>query len=262
MVKALLSSGWGHLPVVKALLSSMQSMAGPELWKHVDLNDFDKVRALLMLGTNPDQPGGHVGGRRSTPLQNAVSRTDRRMVRLLLDFGADISQTIGEGNSLLHLVVRAWMGDLRPSSLHHVNYQNNKMVDLLIRKGCDVEKKNTRGWTALHTAAYNGNVEIVVELLQHAQDGKCGVDVLDETNHGETAEQLAQLNVHHRAKHTRPHNQIVAVLKVASRKPLLKRALCVAFAMGVHDRLAVVSSVKVLKPELLRLVLERVLDRV
>ena len=253
-------------PHLQRLFPPPPRLTGSELWQHVDRNDVGKVRELLTGGANIEEPGWHIGGRTSTPLHNAVSRNDRRMVRLLLKFGADISQVGREGESFLHLTVRAWMGDLRPSSLQHVNYQNNMMVQLLIRKGVDVSIKDKRGWTVLHTAAYNGNVEIVVLLLQPAEDvlvkNKCGVDVLAETNCGETAEQLAKLNAHHRAKPTTPHHRIVTALKLASRGPILKRAQCVAFAMGLHERLGVGSRVQALKPELLRMVLDLVVDRV
>ena len=75
-------------------------------------------------------------------------------------------------------------------------------------------------------------------------------DVLAETNYGKTAEYLANLNT---KKPTAPHHQVVAMLKVER-----VRARCVAFAMGLDDRLGAGSLLATFRPELLKMVLQHV----
>ena len=52
------------------------------------------------------------------------------------------------------------------SPLHHAICSNNAAeVARLIRQKCDLNVKNTDGYTPLHMAAFLGDVDIVVTLL-------------------------------------------------------------------------------------------------
>ena len=204
-----------------------------------------------------------------TPIHTAVWGDFFDVVRRLLEEGADVSET-GAHGSLLHVAASAWMG----APINGSNYlgppdqdslappgggrrarprrsrdprkrdpRGREVVALLLHHGVDVSVKDTRGWTALHQAAYNGNAGVVSVLLPHT-------DVLTETNYGETAEYLASLNT---KKPTAPHHQVVAILKVER-----IRAMCVAFAMGLDDRLGAGSLLATFRPELLKMVLQHV----
>ena len=82
-----------------------------------------------------------------------------------------------------------------------------EMCDLLRKKGADINAALTKpsavGWTALHYAAINGDVELVKYLIKY------GADINKATGEGSTPLYLAQL-----AK----HEEIVKLLKSAGAK--------------------------------------------
>ena len=82
-----------------------------------------------------------------------------------------------------------------------------EMCDLLRKKGANINaaltKPSAMGWTALHYAAINGDVELVKYLIKY------GADINKATGEGSTPLYLAQL-----AK----HDEIVKLLKSAGAK--------------------------------------------
>jgi len=84
-----------------------------------------------------------------------------------------------------------------------------------------------------------GHVEVVKILLHH------GAHVLVESNCAQTAEEYATANAHH---------EVVVVLKEYA----VNRGKCVAFAMGLQERLGARSRVVRLSADLVRIVLKYV----
>jgi hypothetical protein len=97
----------------------------------------------------------------------------------------------------------------------------------------------TRLQTALHAAANSGN-ETVLRLLLDT-----GADEKTQTDDGRTPENVATAQGHH---------QVATMLKAEG----VRRAQCVAFAMGHHERLGSGTPVQELDAGVVRMVLEQV----
>ncbi|KAJ1474297.1 hypothetical protein T484DRAFT_1832942 [Baffinella frigidus] len=108
--------------------------------------------------------------------------------------------------------------------------------------GAFIEQRSA--WTVLHVSAFWGSEEMTRLLLDH------GADVSAEDKYGRTAEDLANANL---------HSRVVAMLRAeTARREAVRRAQCVAFAMGQHERLGAGSRVRGLEPGVVRMVLEQV----
>jgi uncharacterized protein len=82
-----------------------------------------------------------------------------------------------------------------------------EMLDLLRKNGANInaalQRKSAMGWTALHYAAINGDVELVKYLIKY------GANVIKATGDGSTPLYLAQLG---------KHEEIIKLLKNAGAK--------------------------------------------
>ena len=124
---------------------------------------------LLSIGAKTD-----VASNRISPLHRAVERNLPAIVRLLLDYGASPDSADKEGRTAL--MMAAWR--------NHVD-----ILQLLIMRGADVNKKDLRRRNALHNLAADkacrfGWGEEVVSLLlktECAVGGEGGVDELGRT---------------------------------------------------------------------------------
>jgi ankyrin repeat protein len=94
------------------------------------------LQAELQLSTSAINQQDSKG---RTPLAWASARGDERLVKTLLEFGADPNINCATGNSPLLRSVRA---------------SSPKCIGLLLEYGADVLWKSTLGFTALHYAAY------------------------------------------------------------------------------------------------------------
>ncbi len=93
-------------------------------------------------------------------IQQAVSRNDLTRVIELLDSNPSLLLRISEsGQSLLHDV--AW------------NVNGSALAELLLHKGADVNARDSDGWSPLHRAAWEGNVNVASILLQHGAEADC-----------------------------------------------------------------------------------------
>ena len=156
-------------------------------------------------------------------------------MRLLIEHQADVSAQDNKGKTVLFAAVALW--------------GHETVTRLLIKHQADVSTKNTAGWsrsfltnaggTALHAAAHGGN-EAVAKLLLDM-----GVDEQTQTNDGQTPGDVAT---------TEGHHQIAALLKAEG----VRRAQCVAFAMGHHERLGEGTRAPGLDAEVVRMVLDQV----
>jgi ankyrin repeat protein len=187
----------------------------------------EEVMKLLADGPDIEERGGPAPT--TTPLFEAAFRGHTDIVHLLLEHGGDLSATDAYGYKPLH----------RSALMGHT-----AVVVLLLEKGADISAIDNVGMTSLHRAARWGREEVVQLLLEH------GADTSAKDNVGETAEDLAT---------ARSHIQIVAMLRgEARRREALRKAKCVAFAMGQHERLGSGSRARGLDPGVVRMVLEEV----
>lgn len=95
----------GHLPALEFLLSqepeSIEETCmgrSPLLWA-VHCEGSDEVRILLQAGAQPDAVSGDG---KDAPLYQAAKRGNTRIVRLLLERGADANLTLADGSTALH----------------------------------------------------------------------------------------------------------------------------------------------------------------
>ncbi|MBI4747975.1 MAG: ankyrin repeat domain-containing protein [Acidobacteria bacterium] len=124
-------------------------------------NDFEMVKYLLSIGANVNQEIEHPTQRRSkkdncdcppidvgaTPL---IYARDQKIVRLLLDAGADVNARTSDGDTVL---------------IRSASYASREVIGALLNAGANVNLQNTTGDTALHSAAFNGRSDILQMLL-------------------------------------------------------------------------------------------------
>lgn len=116
-----------------------------------------KMRSLIDAGANI-----HYGREKTSPvpLVFAVARGNADAVRLLLDAGAD-------ANGFTSMDEPLWMA---------VSTNKTDITKMLIDRGANIEAKFDGDATALHMAAYNGNLELIRYLL----DAGASKDVKDD----------------------------------------------------------------------------------
>ncbi len=109
---------------------------------------FSPFLLLLLLAPNLAAAG-------QTQLVEAVKRSDRSAVRILLERQADVNATEGDGATALHWAV----------------YRDDaETVGLLIDSGANVNAATDLGITPLALAAANGNAAVAGTLLQAGAD--------------------------------------------------------------------------------------------
>mmetsp|Transcript_21604 Transcript_21604/g.52005 ORF Transcript_21604/g.52005 Transcript_21604/m.52005 type:complete len:288 (-) Transcript_21604:1661-2524(-) len=168
------------------------------------------------------------------PLHSASTGGHEEAALVLLLHGADVSATDNDGETPLHKAVR---------------YGNAvSVVRLLLQRGADASAKNTTGETPLHYAADEGYTRVVEQMLDSgAELGAAtrggeevvavlldkGADLSAEDGRGKTPLEVAT---------SLSHLEIAAMIKAEA----IRRAKCLAFAMGKQERLGAGS--RVLEP--------------
>ncbi len=105
------------------------------------------------------------------PLENAILNGDIDQVRLHLEAGVDLNQTI-PGDSAY--------------PLHYAANSHADIIQLLVDHGANVNVKDDKGKTPLHCASVTANLENMRALLEN------GADVNAVDDEGNTPLQLAQ----------------------------------------------------------------------
>jgi len=108
----------------------------------------DEVKSILQNGANPnfcDEVG-------DTPLHYAIQLNNKEIFKLLVQNGADLNIKNAQNKTALDL-------------LKDARWDEDPEVQSLL-----VNVKDTEGRTALHYAAFNGNVDIVKSLLARGAD--------------------------------------------------------------------------------------------
>jgi len=135
----------------------------------------DVVSYLISRGADVNFKGKD--GR--TPLMWAAGNS-LETTKLLLENGADIK---AKGDDGMTAFIQSAFGILSKKV-------NTEVMDLLLENGADVNSalkgKDAAGWTALHFAAVNGDLELAEYLVSH------GADVNHTSDEGSTALSLAR----------------------------------------------------------------------
>jgi len=135
----------------------------------------DTVRALLDRGL----PANQIGKDGRTPLHLACTyRPNQKLIKLLLERGADPNLNMGRGWTSLMSCVDSSIGEEREIRA--------QAAQLLLEHGADPNMKNERGRTALSVAAFWGNRRAVQLMLDHGAIAS----VVDYS--GETPTQIAE----------------------------------------------------------------------
>ena len=121
---------------------------------------IEVICALLELGGADLSAGTN---RSLTPLHKAV-REHAKILRMLLDYGANVRAEDDMGRTPLHLVP---------------DFGSIEIVHVLLKHGANVGAEDNEGRTPLHVAAHH-NIEVVRMLLKH------GADVNARTNRNST----------------------------------------------------------------------------
>lgn len=117
---------------------------------------------LLARGFRPDHIDGVIENR-TTPLMQACRLGDRAMVDALIEAGADLDATNGDGNNALWLA--CYRGD--PA-----------IIDRLLESGIAIDHQNDSGATCLMYVASSGKAGVVAQLLKAGAD--CGLKNQDD----------------------------------------------------------------------------------
>jgi 26S proteasome non-ATPase regulatory subunit 10 len=144
-----------------------------ELLRAVEEGDLQRADALLREGTSPHEDSWGL-----SLLDDALSRRDERMARLLIEHGARIDERDSRGQTRLHRAAR--------------QADDSEAVTLLIRLGLDVNATDRDGWTPLHHAAAHGYGNVIAVLLT------AGADRDVQTAHEKRAADLAAANGYRR----------------------------------------------------------------
>ena len=109
-----------------------------------------------------------------TPLYVATTQGNPKMVKLLIDNGADVNTPAGRPT--------------RSPLMRAVMKKFDKIAEMLIAAGANVNARSEMGWTALHCAAENGSVKMIKMLI------KAGAKIDIKNDEGLTPLQIAQIN--------------------------------------------------------------------
>ena len=173
------------------------------LHKAVEKGHFRTVDMLVRKGCNVDA----VDKDDKTALHKAVERGHLEFVDLLVKKGCNVDAVDKDGKTALHKAlqnnyhletIKLLVGRTQKmpsvvgeSALHKAAKRGHlELVDLLVKKGCNVDAADKDGKTALHKAAERGHLELVDLLVEKG----CNVDAADKD--GKTVLHLSVENCH------------------------------------------------------------------
>ena len=168
----------GHLDIVKLLIEKSKDIdakngsdADTPLHAATRMRHMNIAELLIEKGADinvKDETG-------NTPLYTAAWEGYANVVGLLIEKGADINARNEDDSTPLHSA--AWGGRMQFISLlenHEIPppkvVEYKTIVDLLIKKGADIDAKRGPGETPLHSAAEVGNAGTVELLLEKGAD--------------------------------------------------------------------------------------------
>jgi ankyrin repeat protein len=184
---------WGADPNIAnsqglaALYATLEMQWIPKGWTPAPLTAQEKItymelmKALLDAGANPNArlakklwyrtSGDHswIDTAGATPFFRAAQSSDLEAMKLLVSRGADPDiPTLGGATPLMAAAGIGW------GYHYNMNVPDNWMptVKYCVQLGADVNAADSRGYTAIHGAAYLGNNEMVNYLIEKGADVK------------------------------------------------------------------------------------------
>ena len=220
----------GHTKIMQMLLdndatSTFVNQRSANGYSAIDFavarNRIDMVRAMLKHGADVNLPHGLRG---RSPLFLAMGDTQTEMLEILLAHGANPSHVNDYGDTAFAEEIL----NLIP-----------KTVGIVLDAGCEVDHQNAKGVTLLHMCA-KSDLPVMAEFLL-----KRGASIDIRAGSGRTASDVADRN----------GNVVVSDLIKAER---VRRTKCVAFCMGLNQRLGENSSVRLLDEGVVRMIADYV----
>ncbi len=166
----------GNSPLILALYYGQKDIANLfidhgatlTLYEAAAAGNLERVRRLVQADRGTVNSYSHDG---FTPLHLAAFFGNSAILDFLVEAGADVNAVATNG-SLLR--------PIHSAAAHSQNQVAQNMVETLVVHGADVNVKQQGGFTAIHTAADNGNLPLAQYLLAH------GADVNVKTDDGKT----------------------------------------------------------------------------
>ena len=150
------------------------------MWRNrLTAYDIDTIRFLLERGEDVVDA---VDEDYSTLLHVASYRGIGRLVRLLLEHGANINVRNGQHQTPLHQALVGIKDAYESDYLY--------LIHLLLAHGADVDALDNDHSTPLHLASQNGSIGAARRLLKH------GANIHIQNNDGHTPSQVASANGH------------------------------------------------------------------
>ncbi|XP_044178516.1 transient receptor potential cation channel subfamily A member 1 homolog [Acropora millepora] len=207
--------------VVKALLDAGADLRAKDDEDRTPIHlaciegNIDAVLVLLEHVKNSENLR-HMDEYGSTPLHCAVTYSDAKVVKALLDAGADLRAKDHVKRTPIHLACTEGNIDVLQVLLEHVKNSENlrhvdeygstplhcavtcsdgKVVKALLDAGADLRAKDHVKRTPIHLACIEGNIDVMQVLLEHVENSENGYDISemleDKNGEGETALHVA-----------------------------------------------------------------------
>jgi ankyrin repeat protein len=168
---------WGFTPLFWAVDRRNMETATSFPWVITD-DPFFLVEKLLAAGATPDRivnstPRARMRGGSprivfATPLMRAAFAGDMQLVRLLLDYGADVNVLSSDNESVLEAA--SGLGFVEGFHTDRGVEERLAVVKLLVEQGADVNWQDDYGISSLMVAANLGYVPIIEYLVSVGAD--------------------------------------------------------------------------------------------
>lgn len=154
----------GNLDAVRSLLNNGANLEAKtnENFTALHLAAQQKRRDICELLLDKGANANAQDWERWTPLHNVCQTAfSAEIVKNMLNKGANINAINSDGKSCLHLIAEKTAAQ---------NSDQSIICQILIGKGCRVDTRDHRNWTALHCAAYDGQLEVCRILIANKAD--------------------------------------------------------------------------------------------
>ncbi len=168
---------WNDVDLVKALLSAAYTkntlISSYKNKTPLNNKQIDELRDSAVIDVN--ERSEHTDG--NTLLMYAIEKDHNEIVKLLLDYGADVEEKNEKGDTTLGFVASSW-GDVL------------KTIEMLLDRGANINAQNNEGSTPLMEAVKANEPEAAIFLIDK------GADPFIKNKKGKTALSLAENIVH------------------------------------------------------------------
>ena len=137
------------------------------LFVATDNESFEVVKIFLDKGFKPNTKAKYKEKARTTLLHVASRKLSLKLMKLLIENGADINSEDESRQSCLHYIIRHGDYTDKMDGIADKKEKGLECLRLLLRdKNVDIDQVDHKGMTALHYAALQKNDSYVVELIE------------------------------------------------------------------------------------------------